>query len=178
MSIYPFKDYPFKDIPDDDIYRKMMYGSWEITPKRDAKYIFIKDFKPIDLLTEKKGPTQQEKNIFAQKMVLKGLDLYIPIKMTQEFHDYFTQHPCFVDYLIRNGYIREAKAFEPFSITFRFETEDQFMALWHRLNVNDQKSLCDYFKERSDIPAKLGEHNLVSKFWHQLEEARESKCGK
>lgn len=49
-----------------------------------------------------------------------------PIRMTQKFYDYFTQHSCFVDYLLSNGYIEEVKAFKPFNINLHIKSEEEW----------------------------------------------------
>jgi len=92
------------------------------------------------------NPTDAENASFITKMIKEfGYNYGDMIIISEKFIDYFTQHPCFVQFLLANEFIEKVKEFKPFTIELKIDSPEEYWGLWHRLNFGSN-SLENYLK--------------------------------
>ena len=104
---------------------------------KPKEYEEAKDFRAIDLINSVPPPggaSMDEADRFAKKVMTDwklGLYDFIP---PEKYIPYASKHPCFIEWLLREGYIKEKVKDEPFEITLTIGNKETLEWLWHRLN--------------------------------------------
>lgn len=81
-------------------------------------------------------PTEQEENKFVTTMIKMGYSFRNKIRVDKEFINYFTQHDCFVKWLLGNEFIEKVEVFKPFTIEIKIDSPEKYWDLYQRVNVN------------------------------------------
>ena len=124
--------------------RRGAFRDYDLRLIEEFKYKFIKKFMPFNLIANSPASIV-EKDKFNKKMVEMGYGLYDIIDMNLEFYNYFTQHDCFIKYLLENHFIEEKNTFKSFKITFDVTNKEEFKVLYDAIGD------CNYFHSEWDI---------------------------
>ena len=136
---------------------------------KPKEYEEAKDFRAIDLINSVPPPggaSMDEADRFAKKVMTDwklGLYDFIP---PEKYIPYASAHPCFIEWLLREGYIKEKVKDEPFEITLTMENKDELTFLWHLLN----NLTADHHQQTIDW-AK-GRHISKIRLWRQVDNIR------
>ena len=124
--------------------RRGAFRDYDLRLIEEFKYKFIKKFMPFNLISNSPASIG-EKDKFNKKMVEMGYGLYDIIDMNLEFYNYFTQHDCFIKYLLENHFIEEKNTFKSFKITFDVTNKEEFKVLYDAIGD------CSCFNSEWDI---------------------------
>ena len=149
-----------------------------LVEQEEIIYESLNPFYPIYLLNSM-IPSLDEKKAFLGKMIDWEHDLEDYIKIDFAFINYFTQHSCFEEWLIKEGFIRKIvkEVFEPFTIEIPINSNEDYENLYHRLNagktVFEKGEYNSYYLEH----IKGGEENCWKLVANYVKQGRKGKKG-
>ena len=111
-----------------------------------------KVFKFINII-ESNTPSKEEKEAFNAHMINRGFNLFDIIPINEEFEEYFTQHECFVTWLLNHNFIEKVKKeFRPFDL--RISSLDELEILYNLIGrIHHNKA--QYLMESEHIKPKV-----------------------
>jgi len=116
-------------------------------------------------------PTKIEIDHFVKNMTARGYLYYDTIEIDDWFIEYvLSKNKCFMNWLIRNNFVKEVREFKPFDITLRINSLLELHDLFHRLNQSSPAFYNNYnmrIKNLSLEELKRGEGSALM-LWKQL----------
>ena len=83
------------------------------------------------------NPSITENTNFIRRMITEfGYQYGEVVTIDDKFLNYIEQHPCFVKWLLENGFIEEVDAFKPFTVEIRIDSPEKFWDLYERIDIN------------------------------------------
>lgn len=102
----------------------------KVRPWGENRIKYVRGEKPLRMIgvIEANKPTANEKESFTESMSVDfGYRLYDTIEINDEFIDYVVNTgECFIKWLLKEGYVKEIKEFQPFKLELPIDTIEDF----------------------------------------------------